>query len=74
MANSDFVRQISAGDGINVGGKNTLLTKLHIDLQLLVLLLLISGGGLFVLYSGSGGEEKYQATVIGTTSLTSSEG
>jgi rod shape determining protein RodA len=56
MANSDFVRQISAGDGINVGGKNTLLTKLHIDLQLLVLLLLISGGGLFVLYSGSGGD------------------
>ncbi|ROS01369.1 rod shape determining protein RodA [Sinobacterium caligoides] len=67
MSNSDFVRQMGANDS-SFSANTGLLRRLHIDGQLLILLLIVSFGGLFVLYSGSGGEianVKRQAVFFG---------
>ncbi len=53
MKSSDFVRQLPEADR-HLRRRISISERLHIDVPLLVLLLAISGGGLFVLYSGSG--------------------
>ncbi len=55
MANSDFVRQIDSSLS-NFSAQPSVWQKLHIDPQLLLLLLIVSFGGLFVLYSGASGD------------------
>lgn len=52
MANSDFVRQMPLGGHASL--QKSLWQRLHLDPALLFLLLIISGFGLFVLYSASG--------------------
>jgi rod shape determining protein RodA len=52
MAHSDFVRQMPLGG--NASLQKSLWHRLHLDPALLFLLLIISGFGLFVLYSASG--------------------
>ncbi len=52
MANSDFVRQMPLGGHASL--QKSLWHRLHLDPALLFLLLIISGFGLFVLYSASG--------------------
>ncbi len=53
MAHQEFVRQLEGG-AHHFQNRRGLLFKLHIDPVLLVLLLILSAVGLFVLYSGSG--------------------
>lgn len=53
MAHQEFVRQLEGGSH-HFQGRKSFLFKLHIDPILLVLLLILSIVGLFVLYSGSG--------------------
>ncbi|MCR8921210.1 rod shape-determining protein RodA [Dasania sp. GY-MA-18] len=53
MSHSDFVRQMP-NTGSQLARRNSIWQRLHIDLPLLFLLMLLTGGGLFVLYSASG--------------------
>lgn len=53
MSQGDFVRQMP-GAAMDLARKPSLALRLHIDLPLLVLLLILSGFGLVVLYSASG--------------------
>ena len=58
MANTDFVRRMPGSDEA-FGKRVGLAHKLHIDLLLLTLLLILTASGLVVLYSASG--ENWQA-------------
>ncbi len=53
MAHQEFVRQLEGG-AHHFQNRRGLLFKLHLDPVLLILLLILSCVGLFVLYSGSG--------------------
>lgn len=53
MANNDFVRQFP-GASEHLSRPNSWAMRLHVDPVLLFLLLILSIGGLFVLYSGAG--------------------
>ncbi|WP_250656873.1 rod shape-determining protein RodA [Alkalimarinus coralli] len=53
MANQEFLRQLPGGD-YHLKNRTSLLFRLHIDPILMVLILILSIVGLFVLYSGSG--------------------
>ncbi|PIE44090.1 MAG: rod shape-determining protein RodA [Gammaproteobacteria bacterium] len=53
MSGQDFLRQLP-GSSSHLAAKNGVWDKLHIDPVLLLLLLLLSGVGLIILYSGSG--------------------
>lgn len=53
MKSSDFVRQLPEA-GRHLGRPQSLSARLHIDVPLLVLLLILAGSGLFILYSASG--------------------
>lgn len=67
MKSSDFVRQLPEA-GRHLGRSPSLSARLHIDVPLLVLLLILAGSGLVVLYSGSGAsmEDVFrQATRLG---------
>ncbi|WP_019530739.1 rod shape-determining protein RodA [Dasania marina] len=53
MSHSDFVRQMP-GAGSELVRRNSIWQRLHIDPTLLLLLLVLTAAGLFVLYSASG--------------------
>lgn len=53
MKTTDFVRQLPGADR-HLGRPQSLSQRLHLDIPLLVLLVILAGVGLFVLYSGSG--------------------
>ncbi len=57
MSGGDFLRQLPDASR-HFQKRRGLMYRLHIDPVLLVLLLLLSGGGLFILYSGSGESEQ----------------
>lgn len=54
MAQSDFVRRMPGGMSGSLSLRRSLLQRLHIDMPLLILLLLLTGYGLLVLFSASG--------------------
>ena len=54
MSNSDFLRQMPGGSR-SMSGQRSISQRLHIDIPLLILLLILSGVGLTVLYSASDG-------------------
>jgi rod shape determining protein RodA len=54
MSNSDFLRQMPGGSR-SMRGQRSISQRLHIDIPLLILLLILSGVGLTVLYSASDG-------------------
>lgn len=53
MKSSDFVRQLPEA-GRHLGRPQSLSARLHIDVPLVVLLLILAGSGLVILYSASG--------------------
>ncbi len=58
MAEQDFFRQLPGG-AQHFGKKASVWQKMHLDPVLLFLLLMLSGVGLFILYSGSGESVDY---------------
>ena len=60
MSNTDFLRQMP-GDSRSMSNPRSISQRLHIDIPLLMLLLILAGVGLAVLYSASDGS---MATVL----------
>ena len=56
MATTDFRRSISSGSMQGFQRSRQLFARIHLDLPLLLLLLLLCGSGLVILYSASGRE------------------
>ncbi|MBL4566787.1 MAG: rod shape-determining protein RodA [Porticoccus sp.] len=58
MSQGDFVRQMGSGSSAFYGAPSQ-WHKVHLDLPLLILLMVLAGTGLFVLYSASGQSAHY---------------